>query len=349
FVQIDPPTNKSLANLACQLLQFQEDTLGKNVSSTDSTVGDSTGGSGASTGTSPATANTKPQLFTRLPYKCFIDFKPGGKLCRIFEFVFKFKTEQGWRRVDLQSPSRMDRNVEMFVGLYKFLLSNQCLTEPQVYIMPEVDKVLATKLRDIIKRYQATCIESPDEATHVIYPSTTQHTDSNGDEFVRIVMKRDRYLLVHCIGRPDSYDTWLNIDVDLEPENERDRGDAPYEVTVNWLLDTDEYNEWMNEEDYEVDVDRNGKRISKRSRYTMEELHNEEKRDKRTNSVQKGKRRRSPSPQSDKKRSRGKGASARSPAPVTMTNSNKKKLKNEDDEDLTKDMDNPSPETHFQV
>lgn len=359
-----------MANLTCQLLQFQEDSLGKNgsISTTSSGgggVGDSGGdsstttatttGSGTTTTTetSSSTATTKQQqLFQRLPYKCFIDFKSGGKLCRIFEFVFKFKTEQGWRRFDFQSQSRMDRNVEMFIGLYKFLQTNQCLIEPHVYILPEVDKVLATKLRDIIKRYHAKCLESPNEATHIVYPTTvaaTQHTDSNGDEFVRIVMKRDRSLLVHCLGRPDSYDTWLNIDVDLEPENERDHNDTPYELSANWLLDTDEYNEWMNEEDYEIDVDRNGKRIPKRSRFTIEELHNEEKRDKRSNSIQKSKRRRSPSPQSDKKRSRGKGASARSPAPVTMTNSNKKKFKNEDDEDLTKDMDNPSPETHFQV
>lgn len=32
YVQTDPPTNKSLATLIVQLLQFQEDNLGKNVS-----------------------------------------------------------------------------------------------------------------------------------------------------------------------------------------------------------------------------------------------------------------------------------------------------------------------------
>lgn len=32
YVQTDPPTNKSLAALVIQLLQFQEDSLGKNVS-----------------------------------------------------------------------------------------------------------------------------------------------------------------------------------------------------------------------------------------------------------------------------------------------------------------------------
>lgn len=31
YVQTDPPTNKSLATLVVQLLQFQEDNLGKNV------------------------------------------------------------------------------------------------------------------------------------------------------------------------------------------------------------------------------------------------------------------------------------------------------------------------------
>lgn len=31
-MQTDPPTNKSLATLVVQLLQFQEDNLGKNVS-----------------------------------------------------------------------------------------------------------------------------------------------------------------------------------------------------------------------------------------------------------------------------------------------------------------------------
>lgn len=32
YVQTDPPTTKSLATLIVQLLQFQEDNLGKNVS-----------------------------------------------------------------------------------------------------------------------------------------------------------------------------------------------------------------------------------------------------------------------------------------------------------------------------
>lgn len=34
--------------------------------------------------------------------KCFLDFKPGGALCHILAAVFRFKSEQGWRRFDFQ-------------------------------------------------------------------------------------------------------------------------------------------------------------------------------------------------------------------------------------------------------
>ncbi|XP_011058186.1 PREDICTED: SWI/SNF complex subunit SMARCC2-like [Acromyrmex echinatior] len=73
YVQTDPPTNKSLATLLVQILQFQEDNLGKNVS--------------------------KPPM-TRLPMKCFLDFKPGGGVCHILATAYRFKQEQGWRRFD---------------------------------------------------------------------------------------------------------------------------------------------------------------------------------------------------------------------------------------------------------
>ena len=82
----------------------------------------------------------------------FLDYSSGGSLCHILATVFKTKTEQGWlvehvyskafryfsiaklsvlasrfcalftrRRFDFQSPSRMDRNVELFLNIEKTL------------------------------------------------------------------------------------------------------------------------------------------------------------------------------------------------------------------------------------
>uniref|UniRef100_A0A3B3XMM8 Chromo domain-containing protein n=1 Tax=Poecilia mexicana TaxID=48701 RepID=A0A3B3XMM8_9TELE len=69
YVQNDSPSSKSLAGLVVQLLQFQEDAFGRRV-------------------------NNPP--LTKLPAKCFLDFKAGGTLCHILGSVYKYKSEQGW-------------------------------------------------------------------------------------------------------------------------------------------------------------------------------------------------------------------------------------------------------------
>ncbi|XP_009991962.1 PREDICTED: SWI/SNF complex subunit SMARCC2, partial [Chaetura pelagica] len=95
YIQAEPPTNKSLSSLVVQLLQFQEEVFGKHVSNAP---------------------------LTKLPIKCFLDFKAGGALCPILAAAYKFKSDQGWRRFDFQNPSRMDRNVEMFMTIEKSLV-----------------------------------------------------------------------------------------------------------------------------------------------------------------------------------------------------------------------------------
>jgi SWI/SNF related-matrix-associated actin-dependent regulator of chromatin subfamily C len=42
-----------------------------------------------------------------------LDFTPEGSLCHILAAMYKFKSEQGWRRFDLTSPSKKESNIEM--------------------------------------------------------------------------------------------------------------------------------------------------------------------------------------------------------------------------------------------
>lgn len=59
-------------------------------------------------------------------------------------------------------------------------------------------------------------------------------------------------MLVHWWYYPDSYDTWVPAsEVDEEPEPPPGQR-KQWEVNARWLLDLDVFNEWMNEEDYEV-------------------------------------------------------------------------------------------------
>uniref|UniRef100_A0A674P5J9 Uncharacterized protein n=1 Tax=Takifugu rubripes TaxID=31033 RepID=A0A674P5J9_TAKRU len=277
YVQNDSPSSKSLAGLVVQLLQFQEDAFGRRVNN--------------------------PAL-TKLPAKCFLDFKAGGALCHILGSVYKFKSEQGWRRFDLQNPSRMDRNVEMFLNVEKNLVQNNCLTRPTVFLSPDIEQKQASKLKDIIKRHQGSITDDKSKATHHIFPSLQQQEE---EEWLRPVMRKDKQVLVHWGFFPDSYDTWLSageVDGDVEEPPSADR---PWKVHAKWVLDTDAFNEWMNEEDYEVDD--NKKPISFRLRIFPKEEESSrtpDRKERKANSASK-KRRRSPSPPSTPAESRKKG------------------------------------------
>uniref|UniRef100_A0A672KWG9 SWI/SNF complex subunit SMARCC1-like n=1 Tax=Sinocyclocheilus grahami TaxID=75366 RepID=A0A672KWG9_SINGR len=129
YVQTDAPSSKSLSGLVIQLLQFQEDSFGRRANNPS---------------------------FTKLPAKCFQDLRPGGALCHILGSVYKFKTEQGWRRFDLQNPSRVNRNVEMFISVEKTLIQNNLLSRPVVYLSPDLERKQALKLKDIVVRHQVS-------------------------------------------------------------------------------------------------------------------------------------------------------------------------------------------------
>ncbi|KAL5010358.1 hypothetical protein ScPMuIL_012663 [Solemya velum] len=270
YTQADPPTNKGLASLVVQLLQFQEDAFGKHVSN--------------------------PAL-TKLPMKCFLDFKPGGALCHIFAATFKYKSEQGWRRFDFQSPSRMDRNVEMFMTIEKTLVSNKALQMPHIYIRPDVDKCLISKLKDIVNRRKGTLCDNADDATHVVH--NLPPNSPADEEWVRPVMRRERSAIIHWWYYPDSYDTWVT-DLHIDDPDQHAKQDS-VEVTARWLLDLEEFNEWMNEDDYLIEDEyetRKGR--NKRVRMTIDDLlanpESDRKREK------KGKRKRSPSPLPEKRK-----------------------------------------------
>uniref|UniRef100_A0A8C2ITS3 SWI/SNF related, matrix associated, actin dependent regulator of chromatin, subfamily c, member 1b n=1 Tax=Cyprinus carpio TaxID=7962 RepID=A0A8C2ITS3_CYPCA len=304
YVQTDAPSSKSLSGLVIQLLQFQEDSFGRRANNPS---------------------------FTKLPAKCFQDLRPGGALCHILGSVYKFKTEQGWRRFDLQNPSRMDRNVEMFLSVEKALTQNNLLSRPVVYLSPDLEQKQALKLKDIVVRHQGTVTEEKSQASHQIYPSPS----TADEEWLRPVMRLDRQVMVHWGMCPDSYDSLISAsDVAGEVE-EPPNPDRCRKVNAKWVLDTDTYNEWMNEEDYEIDENGNSMSFRRRIYQSTEYFfyfslfHKEQKPGK--------KRRRSPSPLSSEPKKKGgkksSGVYKRRGQPEEA----------EPEEDLTKDMEDPTP------
>ncbi|XP_066976959.1 SWI/SNF complex subunit SMARCC2-like isoform X1 [Macrobrachium rosenbergii] len=301
YVAADPPNNKGLAQLVVQLLQFMEDNFGPKV--------------------------TKAPM-TKLPMKCFLDFKPGGGLCHILSTVYKFKSDQGWRRFDFQSPSRKDTNIELFKEIEKSLLSNKCWAKPSVFIHGEVDKELRNELKDIVKRHDGKIVEEEEEASHVVF----DEQDPLDDEFARAVMRRDRQILFHFYYMPDSYDSWASgVELDYDPPESPQFFDGQWKVCANWLQDLESYNEWMNEEDYEVDD--NGTKKKHRGCLSVDDTMGLSDPDKKKKAKKRP--RSPPSPRTKRKGARGAATPGK---PV-------KKIKtDEEEEDLTRDMEDPVAE-----
>lgn len=305
YLNNDPITNKTISQTVVQFLQFQEDFLGKKAQ--------------------------KPPM-TRIPVKYFLDFKPGGGLCQMLATAYKFKTDHGWRRFEIPSgknTSKLDKVYEMFQSMEKALIRNKLYTIPVVYINQNVDKSVVQKIKDILRKRNGQVVETEENATHILFNSA----DAPVEEYGRPVIKREKMVLMHWYYFPDSFDTWHNLEsvgLDSMSVDSPSPHSGPWRVTYSWIFDTDQYNEWMSEEDYEVD-DTGRKKIHPRLMSVEDLINPSEDRNKKK---RESKRKRSPSPPSKI----GKRKSGRSPAV------GKKSSKDDESEDLTKDMEEPTPE-----
>ncbi len=151
--------------------------------------------------------NAKNPPFTRLPIRHFLDFTPDGPLCHILSTMYAFKSEQGWRRFDLSSPSRKEANLEMCQRVEEALEKNGLHTTPRLLLRKDLSKEDRDKVKAIAKRRGADIVEDEDDATHIIYPVT----DPDSEIYCRAVFKRGEKCLVHFYRMPESHDNWGQV------------------------------------------------------------------------------------------------------------------------------------------
>lgn len=271
--------------------------------------------------------------------RLFMDFKPGGALCTILHTMYRFKSDQRWRKFDFtinKASSKKDPNIQMLNEIENCLNDAEIFKTPIIFIRPEVERPLAAKIREIIHQHQAETTEDESEATHIVYPEV----DPLPEEYARPCFKRDKNVMLHWYYFPESYDSWVPSNFDL-PDNVPD-SPAPqpdlWRVSAQWVRDLDTYNEWMAEEDYEVDEQ--GRKKVHKLRLTIDDLMSAGEGDKgKKPASAKMKRKRSPSPKSAGKRKTGR-----------FPGINQKKTRGDDEEseDLTKDMEDPPSEPNIQ-
>jgi SWI/SNF related-matrix-associated actin-dependent regulator of chromatin subfamily C len=161
--------------------------------------------------------------------------------------------------------------LELFGQVETALYENERLLYPKCYFRQDLFvgaelHALQNRLVDIIKKHKGSVTQSMDDADHIIYPPSVDEihdassSSSSKCQWIRVLRKdtRRESILVHRLFTPDSHDEWIaNLDVDdemagLNDSSNNASGSEVWEVTSQWLFDTDMYNEWMNQEDYEV-------------------------------------------------------------------------------------------------
>ncbi|KAH8310336.1 hypothetical protein KR044_000810, partial [Drosophila immigrans] len=315
----EPITKESLAQLLILFLQYVEAKLGKN--------------------------SAEPPA-TRIPMRCFLDFKQGGGLCIIFSTMFRFRAEQRGKKFDFsigKNPTRKDPNIQLLIEIEQALVEADLYRIPYIYIRPEIEKSFESRLREILDNRRVEIVTDEEDATHIVYPVVDPHPD----EYARPIFKRANHVMLHWYYFPESYDSWTLNSFDL-PENIPENPESPAErwrVAATWILDLEQYNEWMAEEDYEVDE--MGKKKTHKQRMSIDDIMSfgdDKKKPTVSSGTGKQKRRRSPSPTTSSSTSTSKpGKRKRSPAVI-----HKKSRNDDDDEDLTRDLDDPPAEPNIQ-
>ncbi|XP_068154270.1 SWI/SNF complex subunit SMARCC2 isoform X2 [Drosophila tropicalis] len=311
----EPITKESLAQLLLNFLQYVEAKLGKN--------------------------SVEPPA-TRIPMRCFLDFKNGGGLCIIFSTMFRFRAEQRGKKFDFsigKNPTRKDPNIQLLIEIEQALVEADLYRIPYIYIRPEIEKSFEGRLREILDNRRVEIVTDEEDATHIVYPIVDPHQD----EYARPIFKRGNHVMLHWYYFPESYDSWTVNNFDLPdniPENPESPGER-WRVSASWILDLEQYNEWMAEEDYEVDEQ--GKKKTHKQRMSIDDIMSfgdEKKKPSTSTATGKQKRRRSPSPTTSTSTSK---PGKRKPAVI-----HKKSRNDDDDEDLTRDLDDPPAEPNVQ-
>ncbi|KAF2073883.1 hypothetical protein CYY_004807 [Polysphondylium violaceum] len=226
----DTITSKGLATLLAQFLQFYDDMLGRN-------------------------ATNRPNL-TKIPMSLFKDYNADGSLYEIFRVMHTFRNTNDWKKFDFKAANRRDKHIEMLVSIHDSLLNLGLLKLPSVYFEDSLNNI--EKLKSIVESHGGKIVDNRDSATHIIKTPLEELDEPTNVEYLRTIEHKQKMNLVHWWYYPDSYDAWLSSsDVEGEEPDVDQQIPDKWIVSPRWITDTDIFNEWMNEIDYEEEDNTN--------------------------------------------------------------------------------------------
>ncbi|CAG8600506.1 8582_t:CDS:2 [Funneliformis caledonium] len=229
-------TTKELSQFIGQFQKFQEEALGRNA---------------------PRSNTPHP---TKVPAKLFkLDPAPTTKspIYHILRAAYEFRASKKWRRWDWSNAKEM---VEMVSYVRDYLVNEGIIKNPMIKLGESVERIRRQELIEQVHLLGGRITRDNESATHVIH--YTNDNDDTDEEWFRTLEKKSGRVLVHWWYYPDSYDMWLEETAEHADPEPMPEHKGPWNVSERWLTDSVMFNEWMNEEDYEISDTSDFRRLS---------------------------------------------------------------------------------------
>lgn len=218
----------------------------------------------------------------KLPHRVWFDYKPKGALDIILCTVLSYKATHQIRRFEFKSDSSIDMLLRMMNIIERNLKRAEKIPSVKVFCSNSIDIGIRENLKEICKRKNAWTDNFKD-ATHIIYndPPGTTSEDTEGTEYFSPLEIKGNLKYVHWWYHPDSYNAWVDRFRYPGDVEEDDPHVGVWHVQKRWVEDTESYNEWMNEVDYEIaDKKLIAETLKNAPKESVERLAAKEKRDK---------------------------------------------------------------------
>ncbi|CAH1757508.1 8897_t:CDS:2 [Entrophospora sp. SA101] len=194
----------------------------------------------------------KSTIPTKIPSKLFkfgsTTLTTKSPIYHILKSAYKFKYSKKW---DKWNWDDVEDIMEMITMIRGALIKKKIIKIPIIQFSHSLDSKTIKKLKKLVKRLGGQVADDDDQnVTHIIHKSNDY--DDQDEEWFRTLEKKDGKVLMHWWYYPDSYDTWVEETSEHANPEPAPINNGPWNVGKRWINDSIKFNEWMNEEDYEI-------------------------------------------------------------------------------------------------
>ncbi|KAG0089250.1 hypothetical protein BGZ93_004368 [Podila epicladia] len=222
-------TAKDLSHLTYELQYFQEKALGAEAPHTGS----------------------RPVRIPATFFRHSTTLSSSSPLYRILKSAYEYRHSHHWQHWDFSNSEKTNQHFGLLNHIRADLVSQGIIRNPTVAFGDSVSSKELEVLSAAVTKLGGSIESDATQATHIIY----QTADDDGfseEDTIRAVEKQGSKTLIHYRFYPSSYDSW--VEGDFKDPAPTERSEA-WNVSTRWIKDSEKFNEWTNEEDYEQAAD----------------------------------------------------------------------------------------------